>query len=436
MEYKVLPDGKLLVTVKRQMSYLNLTRDDLELGVRGRFMRFLEQHRLMRRPDKADVAPSVWAARLREAGVDDDDDDDAAAPTGEEKADGADASGAKPSKPKKKKYVPWEGLTTRDAYHAKLFFGVARKILVAHKCGDRDDDTFFGGGYREKTLWPTDEQFDAGFEKMFQKIKKGEIEGFTTREDEDFFSWLEKATAGSDYTEIQMSGKSNESSAHFCESSGRASVASCTDFTVFAGAGATRNADGLVEAAAFKAAAARLKGPGTIAVLNIGFESRRRRRASRSPVGAIDTTSPSNIGSVHTGGLLDRCTNQRHLVHAVFDKWAGELDYDIVTNELKRWKDKNRYDVAGFGQLDVLYSFHQLNAFYKGEMLAAPSALFDVKSIGDVFAGLGVTDNAELAGLVVQELGRVLHVCSVDVAAMSDITAIALKAIYNAHRGL
>ena len=69
-------------------------------------------------------------------------------------------------------------------------------------------------------------------------------------------------------------------------------------------------------------------------------------------------------------------------------------------------------------------------------MLAAPSALFDVKSIGDVFAGLGVTDNAELAGLVVQELGRVLHVCSVDVAAMSDITAIALKAIYNAHRGL
>ena len=76
VEYKVLPDGKLLVTVKRQMSYLNLTRDDLELGVRGRFMRFLEQHRLMRRPDKADVAPSVWAARLREAGVDDDDDDD------------------------------------------------------------------------------------------------------------------------------------------------------------------------------------------------------------------------------------------------------------------------------------------------------------------------------------------------------------------------
>ena len=36
----------------------------------------------------------------------------------------------------------------------------------------------------------------------------------------------------------------------------------------------------------------------------------------------------------------------------------------------------------------------------------------------------------------VQKLGGVLHVCSVDVAAMSDITAIALKAIYNKHRGL
>ena len=96
---------------------------------------------------------------------------------------------------------------------------------------------------------------------------------------------------------------------------------------------------------------------------------------------------------------------------------------------------QDRNDVAGFGQLDILYSFHQLNAFRKGEMLAAPSALFDVKSIGDVFAGLGVTDNAELAELWVQKLGRVLHVCSVDVAAMSDITAIALKAIYNKHRG-
>jgi hypothetical protein len=127
--------------------------------------------------------------------------------------------------------------------------------------------------------------------------------------------------------------------------------------------------------------------------------------------------------------------NQRHLVHGVFDKWASRLNSLIVQNELLR-SDKDRNDVAGFGQLDLLYSFHRLNAFRKGEMLAAPSALFDVKSIGDVFAGLGVTDNAELAELWVQKLGGVLHVCSVDVAAMSDITAIALKAIYNKHRGL
>ncbi len=167
----------------------------------------------------------------------DDDDDDAAAPTGEEKADGADASGAKPAKPKTKKYVPWKGLTTRDAYHARIFFGVARKILVAHKCGDRPDDTFFGGGYRELKLWPTDEQFDKGFEKLFNKIQKGKIAGFTLRENEDFFSWLEKATAGSDYTEIQMS-VDNESSAHICESSGRVLIAASSDFTVFAGAAA------------------------------------------------------------------------------------------------------------------------------------------------------------------------------------------------------
>ena len=89
-------------------------------------------------------------------------------------------------------------------------------------------------------MWPTDEQFDKGFEKLFQKIQDGEIAGFTLREDEEFLPWLERVTAGSDYTQIQMMTDNAELAELWVQKLGRVlhvcsvDVAAMSDITAIA----------------------------------------------------------------------------------------------------------------------------------------------------------------------------------------------------------
>jgi hypothetical protein len=165
---------------------------------------------------------------------------------------------------------------------------------------------------------------------------------------------------------------------------------------VFVTAAAARDADGLVDADAFAAAV-----PAVQEILKTG-------------------------------------TSQGHVMKKLFPYWAGKLPDHVIKKDLGRHDDEDRNDVAGWGQIDFLYTVHQINEYYRGTKLPSRSALFDVVNV-DVFKGVNLVDrgdNVTIARLHVKALGALLHLCAVDTAAMTDINAVALQDMYDELRGL
>ena len=135
--------------------------------------------------------------------------------------------------------------------------------------------------------------------------------------------------------------------------------------------------------------------------------------------------------------ILKTGTSQGHFMKKLFPCWADKLPTHAIC-ALGRYNDEDRNDVAGFRQIDFLYTAHQINDYYKGKKLPSRSALFDVVNV-DVFKGVNLVDhgdNVTIARLHVKALEALLHLCAVDTAAMTDINAVALQDMYDQLRGL
>ena len=87
--------------------------------------------------------------------------------------------------------------------------------------------------------------------------------------------------------------------------------------------------------------------------------------------------------------ILKTGTSQGHFMKKLFPYWADKLPDDVI-RDLGRYHDDDRNDVAGWRQIDFLYTVHQINDYYKGKKLPSCSALFDVVNV-DVHVEFNVT---------------------------------------------
>ena len=131
----------------------------------------------------------------------------------------------------------------------------------------------------------------------------------------------------------------------------------------------------------------------------------------------------------------------------MFPKWNDDLDLPDIEAALgrkSRQEDRRKGKVSdlatpGFSANSLLYHFHWLNCA-RGGTLLKESALFNVANVKP-FAHLGVEDvptatnddgsgELTIGDLNYHKLKDCLHVCIVDVAAMSDMVCVAISAFF------
>ena len=143
----------------------------------------------------------------------------------------------------------------------------------------------------------------------------------------------------------------------------------------------------------------------------------------------------------------DRVMNLDAVVTCLFPKWNDDLDLTDIEAALGRKsrpedrKKGKKSDLAtpGFSANSLLWFFHWLNK-ERGGALLKESALFSVANVKP-FAHLGVEDvptatnddgsgEPAIGDLDYYKLKECLHVCIVDVAAMSDMVCVAISAFF------
>jgi len=138
----------------------------------------------------------------------------------------------------------------------------------------------------------------------------------------------------------------------------------------------------------------------------------------------------------------DRVMNFDALIACLFPKWNDDLDLADIEAALgrpSRTEDRRKKgkisDLAtpGFSADSLVWHFYWLNRARNGALLKE-SALFNVANVKP-FAHLDSPPTTELgvdsiADLKYKKLAECLHVCIVDVAAMSDMVCVAISAFF------